>query len=410
MTNNNLDWQRLHVMVVEDSAVQRQYAIDVLTNIGVKKICFAGDGREALELLHQLTEPVDILLCDLEMPDMDGIELIRRVATSGLRPAVIMASSHEELQNTVEKMVVAYDLIFLGALVKPIVADSLRDLLQAYSVPQSRRHHVTVGPPEFTHDDLVYGLLNKEFYCEFQPKVTLSTGLLKGVECLARWKHPQFGVISPARFIPLAESSDVIEPLTLYLIEYALDHLRQWLDRGLMLTVAVNITPRILTDPFLVDRIVGLCEKKSVPPSHVMLEVTESAIMENLALALGSLARLRIRGFGLSCDDYGTGYSSLQQLSQIPFSELKIDQSLVNGVANNRALQVIVDSALGMARRLGITAVAEGIETEADWYFLRQSGCEVGQGYLIGRPMTAARLLDWIRDSRSYLRLLSHPS
>jgi EAL domain-containing protein (putative c-di-GMP-specific phosphodiesterase class I)/DNA-binding NarL/FixJ family response regulator len=401
------DFQKLHVMVVEDSALQRQYAMDLLFKLGLKNIVAAADGRQALELLDQLDKPIQILVCDLEMPDIDGIELIRRIALTGLRPAVIMASTHEELQNTVQKMVVAYELVFLGALEKPLVAETLADLLQSYFTLQTRRQKNQSGVPEFTREDLWHALENKQFYCDVQPKVTLSTGLLKGVECLARWQHPEYGVISPARFIPLAENSDIIEPLTLYLIEYSLEYLQQWLDRGLNLSAAVNIPPRILHNPSLIDGIVDVCERKSIPPSHVMLEVTESAIMENLAQALGSLARLRIRGFGLSCDDYGTGYSSLQQLSQVPFSELKIDQSLVNGVATNRALQVILDSALGMARRLGITAVAEGVETEDDWHFLRQSGCEIAQGYLIGRPMPASQLIDWIRESRSYLRLLT---
>jgi EAL domain-containing protein (putative c-di-GMP-specific phosphodiesterase class I) len=170
---------------------------------------------------------------------------------------------------------------------------------------------------------------------------------------------------------------------------------RDWRAAGLETTVSVNLSLASLTHIGLADRITTLVEGQNLAPRHMILEVTETIAMTDIARALENLARLRMRGFGLSIDDYGTGYSSLQQLSRIPFTELKIDQSFVMGATAKESRKVILESSLDIARKLGLKSVAEGVETRADWDLLKTLGCDLAQGYFVARPMAANRLAHW---------------
>jgi EAL domain-containing protein (putative c-di-GMP-specific phosphodiesterase class I) len=168
-----------------------------------------------------------------------------------------------------------------------------------------------------------------------------------------------------------------------------------WRERSLELTVSVNLSLASLTDTMLADRITQVVRTARLDPRHMMLEITESAAMTEVAYALENLARLRMRGFGLSIDDYGTGYSSMQQLTRIPFTELKIDQGFVTGCVANKATRAIIESSVGMARNMGIKSVAEGVESQADWDALKATGCDVVQGYFIAKPMDGSSFLDF---------------
>ena len=161
--------------------------------------------------------------------------------------------------------------------------------------------------------------------------------------------------------------------------------------------MSVNLSLKSLTDIRLADRVTELVLSENLEPRHMVLELTESAATTDVGKALENLARLRMKGFGLSIDDYGTGYSSMQQLTRIAFTELKIDQSFVTNAAKQESAKVILESSLDMARKLNITAVAEGVETQADWNLLRQLGCGLAQGYFIARPMEAGAYPNWVR-------------
>jgi len=189
-------------------------------------------------------------------------------------------------------------------------------------------------------------------------------------------------------------------------MDQALGQAAVWNARGLRLSVAVNLSPRLLERPGLVQEISSLVERHGLQAEQVVLEITESHVVAYLGTALGVLARLRLKGFGLSIDDYGTGFSSMQQLARIPFTELKIDRSFVHGAHQRKNLRVILQSALEMARQLDLVTVAEGIETAEDWNLLQQFGCVVGQGYLIARPMPATDMPKWLKSHQTRLASL----
>jgi len=208
-----------------------------------------------------------------------------------------------------------------------------------------------------------------------------------GAEALARWLHPVRGIVGPYAFIEKLEETGNLDRLTFGILDAAARACRQWQDAGMEMTVSVNLSLRSLAMTNLADRITETVKSQGLYPSRVTLEITESAAMTDIAPALENLARLRLRGFGLAIDDFGTGFSSIQQLARIAFTELKIDRSFVSGMTENRESRAIVEASIDMARRLGISSVAEGIETQAEWNLLRNAGCNIGQGYFISRPV-----------------------
>lgn len=233
----------------------------------------------------------------------------------------------------------------------------------------------------------------------YQPKVNLATGKVMGVEALVRWRHPRHGLMFPDSFIPLAEQIGLINPLTYWVVREALRQCRIWHEKGIMLSIAVNLSARNLLDiqfPFHIDAVFsGACKQAN----SLTLEITETAVMADPARALAALVSLREMGVKLSIDDFGTGYSSLSYLKQLPVDELKIDKSFVMGMAVDDNDSVIVRSTIDLAHNIGLTIVAEGVEDKATYDLLARLGCDVAQGYYISRPVPAEEFERWLLES-----------
>ncbi|WP_084187322.1 EAL domain-containing response regulator [Andreprevotia chitinilytica] len=397
------------LLIVDDSVVQRQHAAVLARELGITLIYEAGNGHEALELLAMLTVPPALLIIDLEMPGMDGVELIQQLQQRKIDIPIIVASSRENaLISSVETMTQALGLNVLAALQKPLgitqFGNALKrmDALGNTAAVEPKLDMLTpVGEL-----DLANAIAQGQIVAYYQPKVDVHTGMIKGVEALARWQHPEMGMIPPDRFIPLAEQAGLIHALTLAITDQALAQTASWNKRGLRLTVAINLSPLLLDSQEFLPEVFELLERHALMAEQVVWEITESSVVANLASALGMLARLRLKGFGLSIDDYGTGFSSMQQLARIPFTELKIDRSFVHGAHEKHHLRVILQSAFDMASRLNLVTVAEGVETLDDWRLLQESGCTLCQGFLIARPMPASELPQWLKGHHRNLREL----
>ncbi|TJZ78998.1 EAL domain-containing response regulator [Chitiniphilus eburneus] len=398
-------WGVHSVLVVDDSRVQRDHAVHLLRELGLGRIHEAGNGVEALELLAHLPEQPSVLLIDLEMPGMDGVELIQQLQRRDVTIPLVVASSRESaLINSVETMSQALGLHVLAALQKPLNLAQLAAALQRHGIKAPARpanERPAVGLPELSD-----ALAANQIRPYFQPKVDVRTGVVKGVEALARWLHPDLGMIAPDHFIPMAEQGGLIHALTLSIAEQSCAQAARWNRSGLRLGVAINLSPLLLDSESFVGEASTLLEHHALSAEQVVWEITESSVVANLGAALGTLARLRLKGFGLSIDDYGTGFSSMQQLARIPFTELKIDRSFVSGAADRHHLRVILQSALDMANRLNLVTVAEGVETVEDWRLLQDFGCALGQGYLIAKPMPGDDLPSWLRAHTQHLRAL----
>jgi len=390
-----MEIEELHLLVAEDHEFQRKTLVRMLTGMGAKHVSQAPNGQAALDIFTSRLRPIDIIISDLEMPGMDGMEFMRHIGEADIPVSVIISSALDSaLISSVETMTKAFGITLLGAIEKPVTPEKLRALIDRYAPPKAKAARKPAGPA-IPLEEIRRGLHAREFEPFFQPKVNLADGSVVGAEALARWRHPQKGVLAPYAFITEMENNGLIDSLTWVVLEKSAEMCREWRAKGLQATVSVNLSLKSLSDPGLADRITARVAAQKLEAKHVVLEITESAAMTDIAKALENLTRLRMKGFGLSIDDYGTGYSSMQQLSRIPFSELKIDQSFVFSAVEKESSKVILSSSLEMAQKLKLEVVAEGVETRAHWNLLQSLGCDVAQGYFIAKPMEAAAFQDW---------------
>lgn len=242
---------------------------------------------------------------------------------------------------------------------------------------------------------LGHGLQSSELTLHYQPKVCLSTGEACGVEALVRWQHPERGLISPDQFVPLAERTGLIGPLTFYVLDTALAQVRAWTDAGYLIPVAVNLSARNLLDEHLPDQVAALLIKHDVPARMLNLEVTESAIITEPARAERLLRRLQALGVSIAIDDFGTGYTSLAELKKLPVNEIKVDRSFVTSMVTDSCNALIVQSVVDIAHNLGFLAIAEGVESREVMVALGRLGYDIAQGYYFSRPLPADDLLAW---------------
>jgi predicted signal transduction protein with EAL and GGDEF domain len=240
----------------------------------------------------------------------------------------------------------------------------------------------------------------RELVLHYQPKAVLEDGSVRSVEALLRWQHPHQGLIYPDSFIPLAQETGLVRPLTLYVLDEALRQCREWRDQGLGLSVSVNLSMRNLLDLEFPQQVEGLLRHWELDAELLELEITESTMLANPARTMTVLSQLHALGIRLSIDDFGTGYSSLAYLRRLPIDEIKIDRSFVMGMNDEADDVAIVRSTIDLGRNLGLEVVAEGVETQEIWDQLRDLGCSTAQGYFLSRPVPPEKLAEWLLQHR----------
>ncbi|HHQ4441943.1 TPA: EAL domain-containing response regulator [Aeromonas veronii] len=392
----------LVIMVVEDHGFQRKALLHQIRSLGYQNLLEAVDGVEALALSQQ--HNVDILFCDLRMPGMDGMALLRRLSLGGFQGGIILSSALEgDVVEAVLRMSTAYGLQVLGRIEKPSTPQQLQRLIQAWSPRQEplreeEGHRIGL-------DELRRAIEQDQLLPWYQPKVSFASGEWVGMEALARWQHPEFGLIPPGRFISQAEHNGLIDPLTEVIISKSLSDGHLWEETGLSLNLSMNLSTTSLIEGDLCNLLIDQCKRWSINPELITLEVTESAFVQDLGKSLEVLTRLRMHGFGLSIDDFGTGYSSMQ-LALLPFTELKLDRSFVDRCHADPSRLAIIESSIELARKLGLKSVAEGVEDEATWRVLAQLGCDLCQGFFSARPMPRSELANWHRTWQDRLPTL----
>jgi len=339
---------------------------------------------------------------DLLMPAMDGIEILRALASTHCSSRIIVMSGvGAKILESAARGARERGLHLSGVLPKPFRPQELRALLDdqvdggadAPRLPERARG----GPEEELRHELDDALRARQFVLHYQPKLCLASSRIEGFEALLRWQHPRHGLVPPGWFIALAERSGRMDALTREVIELALPWLagqeaRPWLS------LAINVSARNLGDVRFADQLHEQCRRHAVDPRRVILELTESSAAQDHAIALDILTRIRLKGFRLSIDDFGTGYSSMTKLAQLPVSEIKIDRSFVGSISVSLESRKIVESTIGLARSLGLTTVAEGVEDAATLDLLKSLGCDLAQGYHIARPMDAQASVHWLDE------------
>jgi EAL domain-containing protein (putative c-di-GMP-specific phosphodiesterase class I)/ActR/RegA family two-component response regulator len=393
------------VLVVDDSELQRLVSSEILRSLGVSCIYDAANGADALALIRTGEIEPAVMLVDLHMPDLDGIELIQATAKFNPHIAVLIVSGADTmLLETMSSVVRAYKMTMLGALPKPLNGLLLKDRLTRYRpvLPLEPRQ-----PKVFPQaQEIKRAIRLDQIHPHYQPKVSLQHAKVVGFEALARWCEPTTGKRYPCEFIDLAAEYGLLKDLTLNMLDAVLTDMRAWNSLELYPQISLNIAPCLLEDADFANQIIRRVKNANINPKKILFEITENTLMKNQAVALGTIARLKLNGFGFSIDDYGTGFSSMQQLSNIAFSELKIDRTFVSRISESEHLRSIVQCAFDMGQRLGLTTVAEGVETLEELQLLRAMGCDEIQGYIFAPAMPACDVLPWLQDKAAHVAKL----
>ncbi|WP_051303592.1 EAL domain-containing protein [Psychromonas aquimarina] len=395
--SNNVDSASLKFIVVDDNDLVLHQVRAVLQKAGVTNIELVNSGQAAINRLNN-NNGVDVFLLDLNMPGIDGIEVMRHLALNKYSGALVLISGEDiRILKTAESLASAHSLNLVATLSKPLSFKAINQVLQqikpcAESVRQAPFKSFNSITPE-----LLKAAIQKKDICPFfQPKVRADNKQIVSVEVLARWLHTQNGIIPPIAFIPLAEEFNLISSLTISIFEQSVSLFSDWLNKGYEFSLAVNITARELENVNLPETLADLANAKQVPCNLITLEITESQLVENLTKSLDVLARLRLKGFGLSIDDFGTGYSTMEQLYQAPFTELKIDRAFVHEVYCDREAHAILESSANLAKKLDLVIVAEGVEDQRDWDIAVNAGCNLIQGYFVAKPLDAEQFERWL--------------
>lgn len=378
-----------HVAILDDDVALCVFLREVAESAGFGT-SVAHDGRDLAALIA--AEPM-LFVLDLAMPGVDGIEVLRHLAAARFAGQLVLISGFDLLMlHAARTLAEMQGLHVAGVLTKPIRAQALRALLEGPRPDECKN----VAAPEIALADLARGIDNDELVLHYQPQVRLSDGAWVGVEALVRWQHPQHGLLLPASFVALAETGGLALALTRKVIDIAL---REFpgaaAAKAFTGSLSINLPPAAMTDVGIPDAIVTAVEAVGRDTVRFMFEVTETSVSPDPTMALDILTRLRLKGFALSIDDFGTGHSSLEKLKFLPFSELKIDLGFVSVADTDASARVIVENSIALGRKLGLTVVAEGVESETLWRWLRGAGCDLAQWYFISRALPLDQIAQW---------------
>lgn len=383
-------------LVVEDHAVQRQLLMQILANLGATSIQGAEDGNTALRVMRESRPPIDIVITDLSMPGMDGMELIRHVSESGSEVSIILSSALEtKLLASVANMAQAYKVKLLGVVAKPASAVKLSPLIQQYlnAASPGRPAQAT----DCTLAEFADALHARQFEPLFEPIVSLANLQVKGLQAVPHWRHPTRGLIAAPAFLPAMQAYGLGDDLVWMMLRKSAAQSRVWKEAGLNLQVFVSLALASLTDLQLASKVESIVLEEGAAPGRLVLGVAENAVDFTSPRALENMVRLRVQGFELAVDEFGSGNTAADQLARVAFNGLKIRRDSVSGTGKVRPLWSGLALALDTAEQLKLLAVADGIATADDWNLLQEWRCHLGQGPLISKPLHAESIPEWLR-------------
>jgi len=346
----------------------------------------------AIEELSRIS--FSIVICDLQMPKTDGIEVIRHLAEFDFGGGLIILSGEDtSIIRAAKQLALSRGLNLLGALQKPVTLAQLKEVFYHGKLHEAK----SAAPVSIVgYDALLQAIELDQFENYYQPKVSASTGECLSVETLIRWNHPELGVLGPDSFIQTAENYKILSSITNGLISRGLEQATAWSNGGLDVDISVNVSMLDLERIEFSDEIKAIADETGFDLNRLTVEITESRLLKNIDVVLDILTRLRLKHVRLSIDDFGTGHSSLRQLLNLPFNEMKIDKSFINGLEDNEIKKAIVSASLEIAKKLQLVSVAEGIESISEWAIVKDLGCDQVQGFLVAEPMKGEEIPDWI--------------
>lgn len=390
----------IKILILEDHALTRHMLVLALRGAGYNQLHCAESGEQAFALLRS-ERFFDVLISDIQMDGVDGLTFLRQARDVGSISALITATViANDLRLAIHQLARLAGYQVLGDLGKPFSRDELSGLLQHYRPAKTIADPARVLP-DLSEADVMQALANHEFIPFFQPKVDLKTLRVVGAEALVRWQHPRLGLLAPGVFLEQVIGIGVLHAMTQCVIRQALRFVRA-LEGTEPFYLSINLDIAQLALPDLVEDIRRLLVSERVPAQQLILEITETGLMQAPITSIENLVRLRLLGCGVSIDDFGAGFSSVQRVCEMPCTELKLDASFAGSLAYNPRSRMAVSSVLHLAHQLGITLVAEGIETATQLVLLQELGCPVGQGYYFSPPRTADAFIEWAQQHKTH--------
>nr|WP_288467630.1 EAL domain-containing response regulator [uncultured Pseudomonas sp.] len=376
------------VLIVEDHPFQHHYLANVFQAAGGFEVDFVWDGTSAMERLSQ--GRYDLLLSDLMMPQMDGVQLIQRLAQLPAPPALaLMTAASRRMLVGSGQVAKNLGLRVAGLISKPVGVADIRSLHQGLEQLTQQARSPSDQPRGCrSRNTLLRALNNGEIQAWFQPKKSLHDGRIVAAEALVRWIHPDEGMLMPSAFLDEIESNGLEDHLLTCMLNQTLAAQARWQQMGYQLPVSINLPTHLLDQDDLVDRLLTQVRTYQAEPRQITFELTENSMTQLSSSYYAGACRLRLIGFGLAQDDFGKGYSSYFNLVSTPFTELKIDRSLVHGCATNESLASALLSIADLGRQLGLTTVAEGAESQEELAVLRRVNCDQVQGFIISHAVS----------------------
>ncbi|MDQ2078099.1 EAL domain-containing protein [Marinimicrobium sp. ABcell2] len=393
----------VNILAIDDDAFMLKVLEKALGEQGFTSVVSCLGGRQALEWFDAQPKPPAVVVLDLKMPEMDGIEFLRHLVERKFQGHLLLISGQDEaMLRSAEKLVKAHNMEILGYLHKPVKPGLLAELLG--KLPNLSGPLAKNAVRHYEPARLREAIAKGELVNYYQPIVSVKTGQPESVEALVRWEHPDDGLVPPDVFIGLAEENDLIDALAEAVIDMAIAQIKVWRSQGIKLPVGINLSMENLSKVEFADTFSSKVEAAGLSPGQFILEVTESRAMRDPAATLDNLTRLRLKGFVLAIDDFGTGYSSLAHLRDLPFNKFKLDRTFVHNAWSEGRVRSMFDTSLNLAKDLDLQVIAEGVETQEDWVFIRTTRCDQAQGYLIAKPMPADDIAPWLKVWNQRLR------
>ena len=374
------------ILIVEDHPFQHLYLQNLFSTLGEFDLVFAKDGEAALACLK--SRDFDLVLTDLLMPGMDGVQFIQGLATLRAKPALaIMSAASRRMLMSASLVASNLQVNVIGLISKPVNIAALRNLTE--QLLGLRQVVLPETAPGIERQAILEALDNGELQAWFQPKKALANARIVAAEALVRWIHPEYGVLLPGAFLPALKAYSLEERLLWRVLEQAIAAQARWRVQGYDIPVSINLPTHLLNSYDLADRILAFVLEHQGIPGRICFELMECSVPQDISNFYAGACRLRIKGFGLSQDDFGKGYSSYMNLVSAPFTEVKIDRALVQGCNANEELAQALTSIVSLGRQLGLIVVAEGVETAQELALLRKIDCTQVQGFLISHAVSS---------------------
>ena len=372
------------LLVLDDDPDMCAFVVSAATSAGYQATSSTDfDGFAA-----GLTRDTSLVVLDLMMPEVDGIQVLRYLSSQNYASDIVLISGYDKkVLKVAGQLAEALGLKLRASIQKPVNLKSLQEIFSKRGdtrqpSPTGARGNEGSTDPE----SLRRAITDHELFVHYQPQYHIRSGKLAGMEALVRWQHPTMGVLPAAAFIEAFETAGLIDELTWLVVRKVLADKKVSGSRSRNIAVSLNISTRSLRDLSLPEKLLSVITHHGGQPSDFILEITESGLIRELHTALDVLARMRLKGFGLSIDDFGTGYAMLQQLQRVPARELKLDMSFTQSMLHDESANIIVRKTLELAHDLDMQVVAEGVETAEQLRALAEYGCEVAQGHWLGMP------------------------